>query len=106
LHGRLSRAGGIAELPNITAEFVSEDKDPNHTVVIELATAPDEKSIVKRWRESFKGTSTSFLVSPQLAQDAASLETAAEMTARRLRWAQEATQGKALSPKKLIVQTN
>lgn len=106
LHGRLSRVGGVAEFPNVTADFVADAESQKRTVVIELATAPNSHSVVKRWTESFTGTLTSFLVSPDLAKDADDLETAGEMTQRRLRWAREATGGKPVTPKELIVQTS
>jgi len=105
LHGRKMRAGGVAEFPNVTAQFLVEPKAAAREVEIELATEPDAAKVVKRWREKFEGDLTSFLVSPNLAGDAAELETAAEMTARRLRWAQEATGGVRHSPKRLILQT-
>ena len=38
LHGRLNRAGGVAELPNVTADFVCDASDERRTVVIQLAT--------------------------------------------------------------------
>jgi hypothetical protein len=106
LHGRLARAGGVAEFPNVTAEFAGGDPAARRTVEIELATAADEARVVKRWRESFTGSLTSFLVSPDLARDAAGLETAAEMTARRLAWARAASGGTAVTPNRLIVQTS
>ena len=106
LHGRMSRSGGVAELPNVTADFITERQSDGRTVVIELATAADDKQVVRRFRESFRGSLTSFLVSPRLAEDADELETASEMTARRLRWAREASQSKAVSPRQLIVQTS
>src|SRR5207248_4504308 len=56
--------------------------------------------------EHFEGNLTSFLVSPTLAADAQQLESASEMTERRLRWAQEATGGKRHSSKDLILQTS
>lgn len=105
LHGRLKRAGGVAEFPNVTADFVCGDTHPARRVVIELATAPDDAAVVKRFTESFKGTKTSFLVSPTLRADAESLETASEMTARRLAWAREASGGRRVSPTNLWVQT-
>jgi hypothetical protein len=106
LHGRMARAGGVAEFPNVTATFVTDDRSERCAIVIELATAPDEKHVVKRFRESFEGNLTSFLVSPQLAKDADSLECASEMTARRLKWAREASGGKVVSPKELLIQTS
>ncbi|MHC4398452.1 MAG: hypothetical protein ACYTG0_02095 [Planctomycetota bacterium] len=105
-HGRLSRAGGVAEFPNVTAEFAADPPNEHCRITVELATAPDAKRVVKRFEESFRGSKTSFLVSPHLAADADHLETAAQMTERRLRWAREAAGGKAVSPEKLIVQTS
>ena len=105
LHGQLSRAGGIAEFPNITTNFVTSANSPTRKVVIELATAPDERAVVKRFEESFTGSLTSFLVSPLLVADKDRLETAAQMTARRLAWAREASGGRRVSPSRLIVQT-
>jgi hypothetical protein len=106
LHGRLRRAGGVAELPNITADFVTSTDSPTRKVVIELATAPDVRAMVKRFDESFTGSLTSFLVSPRLAADKDSLETASQMTSRRLAWAREASGGTRVSPSQLIVQTS
>ena len=106
LHGRMQRSGGVAELPNVTADFAVEPPAERLTVAIELATEPRDDRVVKRWRETLAGTLTSFLVSPDLARDVDSLETAAEMTARRLAWAREATGGQRHSPQRLIVQTS
>jgi hypothetical protein len=105
LHSQLNRAGGIAEFPNITADFVPSANSPTRKVVIELATAPAESAVVKRFEESFTGSLTSFLVSPLLEADKDRLETAAQMTARRLAWAREASGGRRVSPTQLIVQT-
>lgn len=106
LHGRLRRAGGVAEFPNVTAEFVTGRTNERTSVVIELATAPDESAVVRRLEESFAGSLTSFLVSPALRADAASLETASAMTDRRLNWAQEASRGRRASPSNLWIQTS
>jgi hypothetical protein len=106
LHGRLHRAGGVAEFPNVTANFVTGAESPRRKIVIELATAPTEKAVIKKFEESFTGSLTSFLVSPFLAADRDSLETASEMTNRRLAWAREASGRTRVSPKQLIVQTS
>ena len=63
LHGRLNRAGGVAEFPNVTAEFVLDPPAERCHVTIQMATADRAENIVKQWRESFVGSSTSFLVS-------------------------------------------
>ena len=106
LHGRLNRAGGVAEFPNVTVDFVSDPPSERRRVAIELATSPDANDVVKRFHESFRGSLTSFLVSPDLQADADDLETASQMTGRRLQWAQAASDGKRLGPKHLIVQTS
>lgn len=105
LHRRLNRAGGIAEFPNVVADFKTDPPVTGLVVTIELAPTPDEKQVVKTFRESLPGTRTSFLVSPNLRRDAPDLETAAEMSARRLRWAREVTGGKRASPQRHIIQT-
>ncbi|MGO8927007.1 MAG: hypothetical protein ACLQU3_08985 [Limisphaerales bacterium] len=106
LHGRLHRAGGVAEFPNVTAQFVCGGTNRERRVVIELATAPAEAAVVKRFQESFQGDRTSFLVSPTLRADADSLETASQMTARRLDWAQAASGGRRVAPTNLWVETS
>lgn len=106
LHRRLHRAGGVAEFPNVTARFVTGAESPARKVLIELATAPAENAVVKRFQESFTGSLTSFLVSPSLVADRDGLESASEMTGRRLGWARAASGGHRVSPKQLIVQTS
>ena len=106
LHARLRRAGGVAELPNVTAKFMTTAESATRKVVVELATAPAENMVVKRFEESFTGSLTSFLVSPSLVADRDSLESASEMTARRLGWARAASGGQRVSPEQLIVQTS
>jgi hypothetical protein len=105
LHGRHNRAGGVAEFPNVTAEFIGGGADATRRVTIELATAPDAATVVKRFEESFNGMLTSFLVSPTLRADADSLETASQMTERRLAWAREASGGRRVAPTNLWIQT-
>ncbi|HQF67155.1 MAG TPA: hypothetical protein PLR66_15035 [Planctomycetota bacterium] len=105
LHGRLRRAGGCAEFPNVTACFACAPESPGRRVVIELATAPDEAQIVKRFEEEYTGALTSFLVSPHLRADAPDLENASQMTARRLAWAREAAGGRRAAPERLWIQT-
>jgi len=106
LHGQLNRAGGVAEFPNLTADFVTDPAADRRRVAIEIAAAPNEKAVVKRFEETFTGSLTSCLVSPDPKRDAPHLETASQMTARHLRWARQATGGKRTAPKRLIVQTS
>lgn len=56
LHARLRRAGGVAELPNVTAKFMTTAESATRKVVVELATAPAENMVVKRFEESFTGS--------------------------------------------------
>ncbi len=105
-HGRLSRSGGVAEFPNVTADFVAEPAAPGRRVVIEIATAPDPQAVAKRFEESYAGSLTSFLISPDPKRDAADLETAGQMTERRLGWARAASGGRRVSPTRLLIQTS
>ena len=105
-HGRLQRAGGVAEFPNVTTDFVVDPPAADRRVVIEIATAPSAKAVAKRFEETFSGSLTSFLVSPDPGRDADDLECASQMTERRLRWARAASRGKRASPKGHIIQTS
>jgi len=105
-HGRLNRSGGVAEFPNVTADFITDPAAEKRRVVIEIATRRSPAAVVKRFEESYTGSLTSFLISPDPKRDAADLETASQMTARRLAWVKKATGGKRISPKRLIIQTN
>ena len=106
LHGRMNRSGGVAEFPNVTAEFATGETSAKCRAMIELATAPSPQNIVKRFDESFAGHRTSFLVSPDLAKDADSLESLSQMQERHLRWAREATGGTRVSPTRHLIQTS
>ena len=107
LHGRLNRSGGVAEFPNLTIEIFAEadGQNPQRDLVIELATAPGEASVVKSFNDKFQGSLTSVLVSPNLAADKDSLELASQMAQRHLEWAKQATGGVAYTPKQLILET-
>ena len=105
-HGRLHRAGGMAEFPNVTVDFVADPTAARRKVVVEIAVAPRADAVAKRFVESYVGSLTSFTISPDPKRDAAELETAGQMTARRLAWARQATGGKRVSPKHHIIQTS
>jgi len=100
-----SRGDGFAEFPNVTADFIVESPGTARKVVIELATAPDEQHIVRRFEQTIPYSNILVNVSPDLEKDAVYLETGDEMTERRLRWAKEVTGGKAHVPKQLMVIT-
>ncbi|MDP7289128.1 MAG: hypothetical protein QGH94_14170 [Phycisphaerae bacterium] len=105
-HGRMRRAGGLAEFPNATADFITDTPSDKRSVVIEIATKPSPDAIVKRLTESYSGSLTSFLISPNPKADADSYETASQMTDRRLAWAKKASGSKRASPKNHIIQTS
>jgi hypothetical protein len=105
IHRRMHLSGGVAELPNVTVDFLTTAPSDSRTVVIQLAEQPDEKHIVKEFAETLRGSLTSFLVSPDLLEDSDSLETAAQMSDRRLAWARAATGGKRATPEKHLIQT-
>jgi len=109
LHGRAHLSGGVAEFPTLTADFVTEPASTDRKVVIELATAPNEASIVKRFETSpeplLGGSLLAFEVSPELAKDKDDLETLSQMIDRHLAWAQAASGGQRHAPKQLIVST-
>lgn len=106
LHGRMHRSGGVAEFPNVTVDFICDPPAERRSIEIELATSPNVEDIVRDFKESYCGSLTSFLVSPHLQQDAEQLETASQMTRRRLQWARRASGSRRQSPKQLIVQTS
>ena len=98
---------GIAELPNISAQFYFDKNEPatRKIVVIELATAADEKAVVKRFEETLQDDLTTFLVSPDLAKDKDTLESMSQMENRQLDWAMAASGGQRVSPKSHIIET-
>jgi hypothetical protein len=105
LHDRKHLAGGLAEFPCLFAAFEAGTNAAARRWVGELATAPDEKRIVRHYEQAPGETLFGFLVSPQLTRDKAELKTVAEMAARHLRWARAATGGRRVSPGQLILQT-
>lgn len=106
MHRRMKRSGGIAEFPNVTVDFLTSAPNDSRKVVIQLAEQPDETQVVKQFEESFKGSLTSFLVSPDLVDDKDGLETASQMSERRLGWARAASGGKRASPERHLIQTS
>ena len=54
LHGRLRRAGGCAEFPNVTACFACAPESPGRRVVIELATARTRRRSSSASRRSIR----------------------------------------------------
>lgn len=102
-HGRLDRCGGVAEFSCGEANVIATGR--GRRVEIELAPAPDEARIVKRMTETAVDSTVMFLVSPNLQQDAADLESGTQMAQRHLAWAREATGGKRVSPRDMLLCT-
>ena len=105
-HARANRVGGVAEFPCLMAVFDTGTNIPPRRVTAELATAPDEKQIVRRFTEVYDGKRFGFLVSPNLQADGNELETVSEMAKRHREWARAATNGKRVSPKNLLLTTS
>src|SRR5205085_1533386 len=55
LHGKMNRAGGVAEWPNVTVKCLVEPPATHLELETELATAPDAAKVAKHWREEFDG---------------------------------------------------
>ena len=70
MHGRMSRAGGVAEFPFVTVRFEMEAMPEVVGVEIELADRADANAVRKRWREEAPGGMTGFLISPDVVRDA------------------------------------
>jgi len=109
LHERMNRSGGIAEFPMLSADFITKPAGMVQKVIIELATSPNEASIVKRFAATpepvIGGSLLAFAVSPELAKDKDDLETLSQMVDRHLAWAKAASDGERRAPKQLIVST-
>jgi Beta-galactosidase trimerisation domain len=106
IHGKMARSGGVSEYPNLNIEILGIPAEQKKKITIELSDDPNFKKIIKKINEEFVGESTSILISPDLKKDFKELESANEMTLRRLSWAKKVSKGKVYSPKKLIIQTS
>ena len=108
-HGRVDRAGGIAEWSSMKLSVIRTDS--NETIKgavfnVQLADQPNEKSIVHNFTEKSASDSVGFLVPVPLRKNAAEFETGSQMTARHAKWAKEATGGKPVSLKKFDIITS
>jgi hypothetical protein len=106
IHGKMARSGGVSEYPNLNIVILGIPAESKKKITIELSDDPTFKKIIKKINEEFVGESTSILISPELKKDYKELESASEMTLRRLSWARKVSNGKVYSPKKLIIQTS
>lgn len=99
LHGRLDRAGGIAEWPamRVTVAIKGQRKPLGGCrLSVELADAPSEKAVVHSFSESSESDAIAFLLPTPLRQNAGEFETGSQMTARHLAWAKDATGGRPI----------
>jgi hypothetical protein len=92
-HGRLDRAGGVAEWPTLKlsiARIGSEEPIQGCEIEVQLADKPDGEHVVLSFREPSGANAIAFLVPNPLRPYAKEFETGSQMTARHLRWAREA----------------
>ena len=106
-HGRVDRAGGVAEWSSMKLSVANADGTPTSNSVfdVQLADAPDEKSIIHNFTEKSASNSIAFLVPFPLRKNAGEFETGSQMTARHAKWAKEATGGKPIIVKKFDIIT-
>lgn len=102
-HGRVDRAGGIAEWNSIKLSAVNLNPKgaiKNVSFAVELADAPAEKSIVVSFAEKSESAAVVFLAPYPLRENAKEFETGSQMTARHTKWAKAAAGGKPVILKK------
>lgn len=98
LHGRLDRAGGVAEWPALKLSLAHADGgEPIRGCALEvqLADRPEEGGVVISFTEESGSESIAFLLPHPLREKRDEFETGSQMTARHLAWAQEASGGRA-----------
>ena len=99
LHGRLDRAGGIAEWPTMTAAVSRLDEKgaatplKGATIDAQLADGQGEGSVVHAFTEKTESNTIAFLLPTPLRDQAREFETGSQMTARHLAWAKSASGG-------------
>ena len=101
-HGKLDRAGGIAEWPAMRATVSRVGEGPavkGATLDVQLAERAEEASVVHSFTERTGSATIAFLVPTPLRENAKEFETGSQMTARHLKWAQEATNNQPISLK-------
>ncbi|MBI1737095.1 MAG: hypothetical protein HYR51_18140 [Candidatus Rokubacteria bacterium] len=99
LHGRLARAGGVAEWPSVVLRVKDPAAATGCEIEIELADRPDASAVVLSARERAGGPAIGFLVPHPLRSHRDEFETGSQMAARRERWAREATGGGTTRPR-------
>jgi hypothetical protein len=96
LHGRLDRAGGVAEWPAMrvtVAEKGTRQAIHGCSLKVELADEPSERGVVQSFTEASESDTIAFLLPTPLREHAGEFETGSQMAARHLKWAREAAGG-------------
>lgn len=102
-HEKLNRAGGIAEFPalRLTASpQTTPNALSNYTYEVQLADAPNDKSVLVSFTEKSETNVVAFLAPYPLRENIKEFETGSQMTARHNKWAMEATNGNPINLKK------
>ncbi|CAN5858548.1 hypothetical protein BH20ACI4_BH20ACI4_13060 [soil metagenome] len=108
-HGRVDRAGGIAEWSSMKLSVIRTDSNEavkGSVFAVQLADQPNEKGIVHNFTEKSASDSVGFLMPIPLRKNAGEFETGSQMTARHAKWAKEATGGKPVALKKFDIITS
>ncbi|MCB1025126.1 MAG: hypothetical protein KDB79_12085 [Acidobacteria bacterium] len=95
-HGKISRAGGIAEYPSIMLTVVNlETNQPVNgcDFEVELGDAPSKDGTVISFKEEGDRNSIIFLAPYPIRKNAGEFETGRQMAARRAEWARSALGG-------------
>ena len=95
LHGRLRRAGGIAEWPSMKLSVMGVPPANGVKLQVQLAEKADPSAVVIDCTESSGSNTIAFLLVHPLREKKDEFETGSQMTARHLRWAREVSGGKA-----------
>ena len=92
-HGKVSRAGGLAEWPSMSLSVQGPEAKHGCTLEVQLADRADGDAAVISFKESSESRTIRFLVPTPLREHKREFETGSQMSARHLAWAKEATGG-------------
>ncbi len=94
-HGRMNRAGGIAEWPSVMITLEPASKT-GVAMEVELGDAPTDAGVVLKFTERSESSVIGFLVPNPLREHKDEFETGSQMCERQLKWAKEATGDKPI----------
>jgi hypothetical protein len=92
LHGRIDRAGGLAEWPSVSIRLQrpgGNDRLSGCRLEVQIADRPEETAVVIAFGESSESDTIAFLLPSPLREHVREFETGSQMTARHLQWARE-----------------